>query len=51
MEKAPTLVAYATVPEFGSIAMLILIMSIIGILFSTRKFNIFTSSIIANNIT
>lgn len=40
IETAPTLVNYATVPEFGSIAMLILIISIIGVMISTRKLNV-----------
>lgn len=39
-EVAPTLVKYTTVPEFGSIALLILIISIVGVMISTRKLNV-----------
>ena len=38
IETAPALVKYATVPEFGSIVMLIMIISIIAVIVSTRKF-------------
>lgn len=40
IETAPTLVNYATVPEFGSIAMLILVTSILSIVIASRKIRI-----------
>ena len=40
IETAPTLVNYAKVPEFGSIVILILIISIVGVMISTKKLNI-----------
>ncbi len=39
IETSPALVQYATIPEFGSIVMLILIISIVGVMISTRKLN------------
>ena len=40
IETAPTLVANATVPEFGSIVLLIMVISIIAVIVSTRKFQV-----------
>lgn len=40
MKYAPELSNYATVPEFGSIAMLILVISVISIVIFTRRFNV-----------